>query len=314
MRCYNALFTLAPLVLINIVTSRYKSMQRIAVVFCLLLVTLPSTSVGGDVLQVFVSVLPQKMLVERIGGERVQVTAMVRPGHSPATYEPTPRQVTALAQADLYVRIGVPFEDAWMPRIRAANPDMQVSDARVGIALRKTQNHKDHGASLGQDETHDPHIWTSPLLLKAMGRNIRDELSELVPVDRVLFATNYDRFAQEMDTLDREIRDLLAHLQVRRFIVFHPSWGYFADTYGLVQVPIEKWGREPGARGLSALIEQAQNEAIKVVFVQPQFNRKAAEQLAQAIGGRVEVVDPLALDYANNLRRFARLIAEAGVP
>lgn len=289
-------------------------MHNTVVFWGLLLVLAPSISVGGDVLQVFVSVLPQKMMVERIGGEQVQVSAMVQPGHSPATYAPTLRQVAALAQADLYVRIGVPFEDAWMARIRATNSDMPVLDARNGIALRETDAHEENGATHRQDEAHDPHIWTSPLLVKIMGRNLRDKLTELAPGHRDLFADNYAAFAWELDVLDREIRALLAHLQTRRFMVFHPSWGYFADAYGLTQVPIEKEGKEPGARALAVLIEQARSEAVKIVFVQPQFNAKFAEQIAQAIGGRVEVVDPLATDYANNLRRVARLIAEAGAP
>ncbi|NBC11902.1 MAG: zinc ABC transporter solute-binding protein, partial [Gammaproteobacteria bacterium] len=97
-------------------------------------------------LSVFVSVLPLATFAERVGGERVQVHTMVQPGHSPATYEPTPRQITALADADLYLRVGAPFEDAWMKRIRSTNPDMRVVDLRKGLDLRAQPKH-DHGDS-----------------------------------------------------------------------------------------------------------------------------------------------------------------------
>ena len=100
-------------------------------------------------------------------------------------------------------------------------------------------------------------------------------------------------------------------LRSRRFMVFHPAWGYFADTYGLTQIAIEQEGKEPGARALTALIEQARAKQVRVIFVQPQFNRKTAQRLAAAIGGRVEPIDPLAENYIDNLRRVARLIAEA---
>ena len=95
------------------------------------------------------------------------------------------------------------------------------------------------------------------------------------------------------------------------FLVVHPSWGYFADTYELIQVPIENEGKAPGARTLTTLIEQAKREKVKVIFVQPQFDKRTATQLASAIGAQVIAIDPLASDYADNLREVARRITAA---
>ena len=108
-----------------------------------------------------------------------------------------------------------------------------------------------------------------------------------------------------------ELSATLSGLESRTFLVYHPAWGYFADAYGLTQIPIEREGKAPGARRLTALIEQARATGTRVIFVQPQFDRRAAERVAQAINGRVEAVDPLAPDYADNLRRVAGLIAAA---
>lgn len=281
-------------------------------------VTAAAETARAEPLGVFVSVLPLKTFVEAVGGEHVAVETMVRPGFSPATYDPTPQQIGALARARLYVRAGVPFEAAWMARIRGANPDMTVLDARQGIDLRPLPHH-DHG-----DDGHghgdpgegqmDAHVWTSPLLARTMAANIRDALTTLDPAHADVYAANYRAFATEMEDLDQEIRDLLGELRHRRFMVFHPAWGYFAAAYDLEQVPIEYQGKQPGARALAALIERARAEGVKVVFVQPQFDRKAAAQVARAIGGRVEAMDPLAADYQDNLRRVARLIAAAGRP
>jgi zinc transport system substrate-binding protein len=277
----------------------------------LLLALLLAARADAEPLHVFVSVLPLQTFVEKVGGEYVDAEVMVRPGQSPHTYDPTPQQVAALAQADLYVRVGMPFESAWMGRLRAANPDMRVLDAREGIDLRPLASH-DHGdKDHGHSSALDPHVWTSPLLVERMAANIRDTLTDLDPAHEAGYARNYEAFAAELRELDRDIRTLLTDAEGRKFLVFHPSWGYFADTYGLIQIPIEKEGKEPGARALTALIEQAKREDIRVIFVQPQFSRRSAQQVARAIGGGVVAIDPLAPDYADNLRRAARQIAEA---
>jgi zinc transport system substrate-binding protein len=309
----------------------------------------------AEPLRVFASVVPIQEFVREIGGDHVDARAMVRPGFNPHIYDPTPQQISALAGAALYVRTGVPFEKAWMKRIQSANPQMQVLDARDGIALRAMETHDhdehghetedhgknthsdgheghghdgehdDHGRHDGhdKDEAHeghpygyeqDPHVWVSPPLVRHMVGRIRDKLAELAPEHSADFARNHDTFVAELDALDAELHARLDPLPNRRFLVFHPAWGYFADSYGLIQVPIEHEGKEPGARALTALIDQARREQINVVFVQPQFNRRSAQQVAQAIGGVVVPVDPLAPDYIDNLRQVGRQFAEALQP
>ncbi len=287
-------------------------------------VLLPALA-ASEPLRVFVSVPPQKTFVEKVGAHRVEVHTMVQPGHNPHAYDPTPRQISALSGTALYFRVGVPFEDAWMQRIRSANPDMRVLDNRKGIDLRTIEHHAHNGdddrdrrqlfpihsePSQAASE-RDPHVWTSPLLVMRMARNIRDALVELDPPNSPLYTANHDAFTVELAALDRDIRSMLAGAAYRKFMVFHPAWGYFADTYGLTQVPIEKAGKQPGARALTALIQQAKQERVKVIFVQPQFDKRSAEQVARAIGGRVVPIDPLAVDYAQIMRKVARLIAEA---
>lgn len=269
-------------------------------------------------LRVFASVVPIQTFVEKIGGEHVDARVMVRPGFNPGTYDPTPRQISALAGAALYVRTGVPFEKAWMERIRSANPGMPVLDARKGIPLleREAHSHDEPGQDAGhvRDDGKDPHVWTSPPLVRHMVGRIRDQLAALEPAHAADFARNHDAFVAELEALDRELHALLDPLSNRRFLVFHPAWGYFADAYGLTQVSIEHEGKEPGARALAALIDQAQRENIKVVFVQPQFDEQSAAQVARAIGGVVVAVDPLAADYIDNLRRVGREFAQALQP
>jgi len=157
-------------------------------------------------------------------------------------------------------------------------------------------------------------VWTNPVLVTHMVGRIRDKLSELAPAHAADFTRNHDAFVAELAALDAELHALLDPLPNRKFMVFHPAWGYFADHYGLTQVSIENEGKEPGARGLAALIDQAKQEGIQVIFVQPQFDERSANQVAQAIGGGVVSVDPLAANYVDNLRQVGRQFAQALKP
>jgi zinc transport system substrate-binding protein len=287
-------------------------MRRVWANALLLLLALPCAAPASEPaapIDVFVSILPQKYFVERVGGKHVSVSVMVGPGQSPATYEPTPSQLSQLAEARLYFTIGVEFEQAWMKRIAAANPAMRIVNMRRGIPGREVE--RSGSVPAPQQRFADPHVWTSPPLVKAMAVNIQDALSQLDSVHRKVYRANCEAFAADLDRLDHDIRVLLENVRTRNFMVFHPAWGYFADTYGLKQIPIEAGGKEPGARSLADVIEIGRRERIRVIFVQAQFSRRAAETIAQAIGARVVVVDPLAEDYMGNLRQVARQFAEA---
>jgi zinc transport system substrate-binding protein len=136
-------------------------------------------------------------------------------------------------------------------------------------------------------------------------RNILTALQEADPAHHSVYEANYKAFIALLVDLDGELRSILTGKKGLEFIVFHPAWGYFAHAYGLKQVPIEIEGKEPKPAQLKELIEHARKHQIKVVFVQPQFSSKSAEQVAKEIGGQVAFVDPLALNWADNLREVA---------
>lgn len=267
----------------------------------------PSSDTKNKI-KVFVSILPQAYFVERVGGERVDVSVLVGPGYSPATYEPTPRQMAELGKAKIFFRIGVPFEDMWMMRISSASPHMKVIDTRRDIVLRpmkayypdKVEQH--HPDPKGMK---DPHVWLSLRLVKVQAQNICNALAFQDPAQRAYYQANLRAFHHDLDRLDAEIEETLENLRTRKFIAFHPAWGYFARDYGLEQIPIEVEGKEPSARALADLIKRAKQEGIKVVFVQTQFSTRNAETVTQAIGGRIVQIDPLAKDYLRNMRKIA---------
>jgi zinc transport system substrate-binding protein len=255
----------------------------------------------SEPLQVTVSILPQKYFVERIAGDHAVVTVMVLPGESPATYEPKPDQLTALSQADVYFRIGVPFENAWMERFAAANTAMPIVDTREGANIRYWEDAPDKP---------DPHIWLSPVEVKVQAQTIKDTLAELDPDHAAEYQANLDAFLADIEALEADIRQTLEGVTDRKFVVFHPAWGYFARDFELEMIPIEVGGMEPSAAELADLIERAQSENIKVIFAQPEFSTSSAETIADQIGGEVLLISPLNPDWLNNLNKVAATFAD----
>jgi len=266
------------------------------------------TSDGRAALSVFVSIPPQAYSVARVGGERVTVGVLVRPGQSPATYEPTPTQMVALTEADVFFRIGVPFENGLMARLEASTPDLNVVDTRRGIDLRP-MDADGHGDA--HEAAKDPHIWLAPQLVIVQARTVCDELRRLDAAGAGEYEANLQALVADLEALDREIAETLAPLRGGEILVFHPSYGYFADAYGLKQVAVEVEGKEPSPRQLQAIISRARDRNVRVIFVQPEFATTSADAIAREIGATVVPLDPLARDYMANLRDMARRIRES---
>jgi zinc transport system substrate-binding protein len=284
----------------------------------ILLVVMSVGVAAAEPIQVFVSISPQRHFVERIGGEGVAVSVMVPPGAGPVSYEPKPRQMTALSGSAIYFAVGVPFEAAWLPRFSDANPDLTIVHTQDGIEKVPMRGHH-HGddPEHGHDDPADgrildPHVWLSPPLVILQARNILDALCSADPNRRAGYEANYREFIGELVDLDLAIREIFSDVERgSRFMVFHPSWGYFARAYGLEQIPAEVEGKDPKPAELQRLIDHARTHKIRIIFVQPQFSDKSARVIASAIDGRVAVADPLSPDWADNLRRVAQSIRDA---
>ena len=238
-------------------------------------------------IKVVVSILPLSEFVEKVGGNKVEVSVMVPPGASPHTYEVTPKQMEKLSKAKLFVKVGslIEFELSWINKIIATNKDMLVVDSSQGIQL------------MGKD----PHIWLSPKNAKIQVYNICEGLIKIDPTNKEYYIQNRDAYLAKLDKLDKDIKDSLSKVKNRKFMVFHPAWGYFARDYNLKQIAIEKGGKELNAKDIVTLIKQAKANNIKIIFVSPQFNAKSARIIAKEIGGRVVFIDPLAKDYIKNM-------------
>lgn len=254
---------------------------------------------------VVVTILPQAEFVESVGGDKVRVIVMVPRGADPHTTELSPSKMSELSKARIYAKVGsgIEFELAYMDKIMAVNKNMLIVDCSEGI--------EPIGSSDPNEPSNDPHIWLSPSNARIMVQNICDGLVQVDPANKAFYERNRDDYLKKLDDLDQEIRAELADVQNRAFIVFHPSWGYFARDYNLEQIPIETGGKEPSPQDVTHLVEVAKSLNIKIVFASPQFNPQMAQVIAREIGGSVVFIDPLAKDYLANMRAVLNELVQA---
>ncbi|HCL78801.1 MAG TPA: cation ABC transporter substrate-binding protein [Synergistaceae bacterium] len=300
--------------------------------FVTLIALTGSSAAAGGRLSVFVSILPQKYFAEQIGGDRVTVSALVEKGQDPHTFEPRPAQMAALAEAAAYLSIGMPFEEALLPKLLQLNPGLRLFESDAGVerimpeevhhhedAAQSREHHDeeehDHEAIHDDHEHHhdgaDPHVWNAPREAKIIASNMLRTLTELDPEGADYYSANFAALSSRLDAMDDEFKTLFRGKEGTAFLVFHPGWGYLARQYGLREVAIEVDGKEPKASDMACIVSDAKERGVRILFIAPQFSRRSAETVARAVGASVEVADPLAEEWEANLRRVAQAIADA---
>lgn len=310
--------------------------RLLSFVICICLLALSVPAMAGEKLRVAVTIPPQAWLIDQIGSGLVETLTLVAPGADMHTFEPKPSQVIALAQADLYMTLDLEFEKAWLPRLTSANPSMRIVAMNAGvekIALASAHvdaatatDGRSHGHYDDQEKlkaearqwTHrhgtlDPHIWTEPANMLIMAKNTFEALQRADTANAKTYVENYFKVKKIIENLERELVGMFSakYGANRTFMVFHPSWGYFARAYALTQVPIEVGGSEPSPREMVEIIAEAKENNIKVIFVQPSISTKAAKIVGAEIGASVTIADPLAYDWADNLRSVAQAMKSA---
>lgn len=249
---------------------------------------------------VAVSIVPEAAFVERVCGGAAEVITMIPPGYSPENYEPTPQEIAALQEAEVYFSIGVNAEDTSI--LPMLSPMTGVTALHEICAETYEELEIDGG--------RDPHIWLSPKRAVIMVKTIAEVMSELDAANAAVYTANAEEYIGELTACDKDIAETFQMSPNRDFIVFHPAFGYFADDYGLNQYALEEGGKEATAAHMQEMADFAEEKGIKVIFYQAQTDSNQAKAFAQETGGRAVMLDPLSADYIPNLTAMAREIAE----
>lgn len=256
-----------------------------------------------------VSILPQKYFIERIAGDNFEIHVITPPGSSPETYEPVPRQMKTLAESVLYFANGyLMFEDHLVEKL-GNELTAKMVDLSQGIDLIASDivEHGDHVHIHGVD----PHYWLAPNEVRIQAETILKTLSGYDPENAETYQANFLEFMNDIDALDRHIREMVADSKTKYFLIYHPAFGYLAREYGLEQVAIEMDGKEPTASHIKSVVDKVNSEGINMVLVQSQFNMAAAGVVAKEIGGTVEILNPLPDDWLENMYTIAHTFQKA---
>ncbi|MDR1407641.1 MAG: zinc ABC transporter substrate-binding protein [Tannerella sp.] len=242
---------------------------------------------------VAVTIEPQRYFAEKIAGEYFSVHTVVPPGQSPETYDPSPYEMVRIAQSRAYLQIGrIGFEQAWMDAVRKNNPQVRFFDLSEGVEW--IENGHDYEAAHGHRHDHfDPHIWTSTVNAEIIAHNVLQAFIGMDSVHEHVYRDNFRQLTDEIGVTRQILHGILDTLSCRTFVIYHPALTYFAGEFGLTQLAIEADGKEPSALSMRALVDRARAAGVEVVFVQQEFDRKHAEQLAVEINARVVVINPL---------------------
>ena len=271
--------------------------------------------------EISVSIVPQKYFLEKIVKDKFDINVMVKAGSSPHTYEPKTSQMKSLANSKIFFYTGIEFEKAWLDKFKKSAPNTLFVDSSMGIdriAMQEHSHEDEHNHGKHEHDAHedehdglDPHVWLDPVLVKVQAKNIYEALVSIDELNKEFYTKNYEEFLKELDSLNVKIEEILKPYEHKAFMVFHPSWGYFAKRYNLEQIPIEIQGKEPKPNELVELVKDAKEHNIKIIFVSPQFSQKSAKTIASNIGGNVVSIDSLGEDWANSLIGTASSIANS---
>lgn len=249
-----------------------------------------------------VTIVPQRNFVKAVAGDKSDVIVMIPPGYSPGNYAPRPSELTKFSEAQIYFSIGVPADvQNILPKVKQFNPDIKV----VKLAEKVGQKYENRQFPSG---SRDPHIWLSPQRVIYMIEIIKDELIKLDPANEDFYKNNAKNYIEKIRETDQRIREIIKDKDSKYMLVYHPSFGYFAEEYNLEMVSIEEGGKEATAKHLQEIIDFAKENNIKKIFYQAEIDSRQTEAISEEIEAELIKLDPLAEDYLDNLIEMAKKI------
>lgn len=257
-----------------------------------------------------VTIEPQRYFTEAIAGDKFDVISIVPKGSSPETYDPTPQQLVSLGNSKAYLRIGyIGFEQVWMDRLIDNTPHIQIFDTSKDIDLILGESH-DHGDHQHADGV-EPHIWNSTNNALIIARNTYKALCQLDKENEAYYLNRYDSLSQRIMHTDSIIKKTLQQPgTAQSFMIYHPALSYFARDYGLQQISIEEGGKEPSPAHLKKLVDLCRQQEVRIIFIQPEFDRRNAEIIARETGTDIVPINPLSYDWEAEMLAVAQALTD----
>lgn len=267
-----------------------------------------STDAATDQIPVAASFYPLQFVAERVGGDRVAVTNLTKPGAEPHTLELTPKDVAGMKSASLVVYLGgfQPVVDDAVAGLDQAKT-LDVAPA-AALDLHAEEDGHDHGhdhdatpspsgesAAHDHEEALDPHFWLDPTRLISVTESVAERLSAVDAAGAATFQANASALTDELRALDAEFDKGLATCESRELVTGHAAFGYLAQRYDLHQHPIAGISpdQEPTAAQMAEVVATVKEEQVTTVFSETLVSPKTAETVAREAGAKVAVLDPV---------------------
>lgn len=285
-------------------------MKRFLLIICCMPLLFSACNTKGNKFDarptISVTIEPQRYFAEAIAGNRFRVVSIVPKGNNPESYDPTPQQLVTFSRSIAWLRIGyIGFEKAWTSRLKDNAPNMPVFDTSIGIKLITDTDHQHNGKA-----GIEPHIWNSTNNARILAQNTYLALRQISPKDSVYFKQRYTSLCHRVDSVESVIKNYLSPTQsTRTFIIYHPALSYFARDFGLTQLSIEHEGKEPSPAELKSLIDRCKKEQIRVIFIQPEFDKQHATLIAKETGAHIVSINPLNYRWDEEMLSIARNLA-----
>ncbi|ABZ83787.1 zinc-binding lipoprotein adca [Heliomicrobium modesticaldum Ice1] len=282
------------------------------------------TALAVNKLKVVTSIYPMYEFTRQVGGDKVDVVNLVPPGVEPHTWEPTPKDMEAIAKANLLVVNG--GMESWLDKVMNSGSLKNVTVVEAGKGLErlpadehdeeahkadghaeddgheeddnKAEAHQEDAQEAGKEGHHheyDPHFWVSPKQAKAEVENIKQGLIAADPANGEHYENNAKDYMDKLDALDQEFREGLAGVQKKAFIVTHRAFAYLARDYGLQQIGIMGVNpeTEPTPKTMAQIADFAKAHQVKYIFFEALISPKLAEAIAKEAGAQTLVLNPL---------------------
>ena len=269
----------------------------IRTIFCILfyvIFMLPGAAFGEETVQILATSFPAYDFARQIVGNDAKVRLLLPPGSESHSYEPTPQDMIAIQNADLFLITGGESEH-WVMGILAAMDEkapqiFAMMDCVTALADEKSQSMQEDVRTPKESHTHtevefDEHVWTSPKNAKLIVSEMVKVLSEIKPASAKTYQLNSQEYLKKLDVLDKAIEDIVKNGK-RQKMIFGDRFPfrYFAHDYGIAYdaaFPGCSEDSEPNAQTIISLIREIREEKIPVVFYIEFSNRKTADILAE---------------------------------
>jgi zinc transport system substrate-binding protein len=249
---------------------------------------------SGDAISIEASFYPLQWMAQQVGGNRVDVTSLTKPGAEPHDLELTPRDVADIADADVVVYLAG-FQPSVDDAVEQVD-DTKVYDAAPAAELDLTYTPIEEGQEASDEAgSIDPHFWLDPTRLAAVANDFASYLGDLDPDHADAYRNNGATLGDDLATLDAEFKAGLASCANKDLVTSHNAFGYLARRYGLTQVGITGLTpeEEPSPQDLASVSDFVKDNDVRTIYFETLVSPAIAESVAGESGARTDVLDPV---------------------